>query len=266
MVEYEAIKQKEEAKKKEQKYLEDQRKYLEESSRKGQENLNAERSRSRSILEIIFFQDEKNDRIKYKQQMVDDVDQRLKQTKNEAAKLEEDLKKIEMEFTKSLNEITVTVGKNIENDEAIKLLKKGMGYLSEIQQSWNGIAGYFQTVNNIISEATSKKYQDFIKEAEIVDGELIDILSSTILQSCGLSHLLSHITGMYVNVSNKYIMNNVAGMQRMIALPDHQLAAAQMQLKADCKKASKGIAEMVVTDKRQMIQDMEDYKEQQSVE
>lgn len=78
----------EEAKIKERKYLEEQRNYLEESSRKAQENLSAERRRSRNFLEIIFLPNEKTSKIEYKQQMMNDVDQRLKQTKNEAAKLE----------------------------------------------------------------------------------------------------------------------------------------------------------------------------------
>ena len=62
-------------------------------------------------------------------------------------------------------------------------------------------------------------------------------------------------------VSTRYIMNNVAGMQKMIALKDEDVDKAQKTLMASCEEASAGILQMVREDKMQMMQQIQEHND-----
>ena len=157
----------------------------------------------------------------------------------------------------------IDVKAGIDRDQAIQLLRQGLENLGKLQEHWAGMAQYFQSIHNIIKTTTAKKLIDFKEEAtEAAQVDcLIDFMANSILESCQSSYLTHRIADMYVKVSTRYIMNNVAGMQKMIALKDEDVDKAQKTLMASCEEASAGILQMVREDKMQMMQQIQEHND-----
>ena len=244
-----------EAKEIEKKHLDAERAIAQDAVKKTQDSLNEAQNRRRGFWEAIFYRNEKQKSVETARQLSEEAERRLNVTKQQFAQVEIDMKKINEQYIGNLKKMHIDVKAGIDRDQAIQLLRQGLENLGKLQEHWAGMAQYFQSIHNIIKTTTAKKLIDFKEEAtEAAQVDcLIDFMANSILESCQSSYLTHRIAEMYVKVSTRYIMNNVAGMQKMIALKDEDVDKAQKTLMASCEEASAGILQMVREDKMQMM-------------
>lgn len=251
------------AKELEKNHLDKERQIAQEAVRKTQNSLHEAQNRRRGFFEAIFYPSQKARSIDAARQMSQEAERRLDVTKKQFDQVQQDMKKINEQYIGNLKNMHIDVKKGIDRDQAIKLLRQGLENLATLQEHWAGMAQYFQSIHNIIKTTTAKRLIDFKEEAtEAAQVDcLIDFMANSILESCQSSYLTHRIADMYVKVSTRYIMNNVSGMQKMIAIKDEDVDEAQNKLMASCTEASNGILVMVKEDKMQMMQQIQEHND-----
>lgn len=140
------------------------------------------------------------------------TNKRVDEAKQEAPRLEVEMKKIHEEYIKKLSDMHIDVKKEISRDKTIEFLNQGLKYLSKLKEEWSGIKLFFESVKNIIDDNVTKKLKDFSDDVEVVasDLSLINNIANSILEAKLSSHATYRIAEMYVSVSNRYIVGNLA--------------------------------------------------------
>ncbi|CAM9138858.1 unnamed protein product [Lampetra fluviatilis] len=92
-----------------------------------------------------------------------------------------------------------------------------------------------------------------------------EIISAPLLQTNAVAYYVNMMATVYVDVSNKYLMNTVSGLGRLIALDDSNERQGELKkLTEYCKEAQKGIIETANLKKNEY--DEKFRERQQSIE
>ena len=250
-------------KQKDKEHLDAEREIAQEAVKKTQDSVNQAQNRERGLWEAFFYPNRKKRSIETARRLSEEAERRLNVTKRQFDQIEIDMKNINEDYISKLETMHIDVNENIDRDQAIQLLGQGLENLGKLQDQWAGMAQYFQSIHNIIKTRTEKKLTDFKEEAAAAAQStgLIDFMANSILESCQSSYLTHRIADMYVKVSNRFIMKNVAGITKMMALKDGDVDEAQRTLVASCQEASAGILQMVKEEKMEMMQQIKEHND-----
>lgn len=189
------------------------------------------------------------------------INQRLQEIENEKNQVLEEMKKINEDYFEKLKNMQIDVTREIDRDHTVNFLRQGLGYLSELRESWDGMTQFFGTVESVIS-GTTTAMMDFVEDAKDSANEpsFIDLMADNILRAKQTSYLTHCIANMYVKVSNRYIKSSLVGLEKMTTLNGDQLIAAQEELMGSCKEAAEGILEVVKEDKDLLFEKTKNFR------
>ncbi|XP_056619161.1 uncharacterized protein LOC130433361 [Triplophysa dalaica] len=184
----------------------------------------------------------------------------LNKTRESYEKCMENLEKNE----KELNEVLVAMRncdlKQIDFKTTIEMLVKGMDAMGRVKEQWEKMVRFFQMVSNIVKTSLSTTLKNFVSAAEKTqalsyNAKLFskDLLYTQAFKASDIASLVNMISGTYTEISNKYLMDRVSSLGKLMVMdkskPEFQ--HERLKLRDSCDKAQKGILELVLKNKEE---------------
>ncbi|CAN0417591.1 unnamed protein product [Lampetra fluviatilis] len=186
--------------------------------------------------------------------------EQVKLTQEQHDKVHENLQKTNRELNDILIDMQKRDRKQIDFESSLQMLVKGLKAIALIREQWGKLVRFFQMISNLIDTCLHKELIYFTEECKQVSkltshSTRIDFLKDTIYsqvsQAAAVSHLVNMISGAYVDVSNRYLMDNVSSLGKLIALDEKtgELARAEEELSENCRIAQEGIRKLALESK-----------------
>jgi hypothetical protein len=148
-------------------------------------------------------------------------------------------------------------------DEAIALLQSGLAKLFELKKNWGMLVSFFKKVSNIASYARDD-LQNFVIGAEASNGQLVKngftkitmgmIYGMTVKASQAIS-VVRDMTTLYVDISKRHIMSNIAGIDRLMILNANEvnIELERQKFVHSCRRDSEEIVKLIAARKQNLI-------------
>ncbi|XP_036422008.1 uncharacterized protein LOC118805366 [Colossoma macropomum] len=163
---------------------------------------------------------------------------------------------------KELTEILITMRncevKEIDFNTTIQMLVKGMDAMGRVKEQWEKMVRFFQMVSNIVKVSLTKTLKDFASTSEKTqslsyNSKLFskDLLYNQAFQATNIASLVHMISATYTEVSDKYLMDRVSSLGKLMAMDKEktEFEKERLQLQNSCDKAQKGILRLVLKNK-----------------
>lgn len=165
---------------------------------------------------------------------------------------------------KELTEILVTMRncelKEIDFKTTTEMLVKGMDAMGRVKEQWEKMVHFFQMVSNIVKTSLSKTLTNFVSTSEKTEvlsynAKLFskDLLYTQAFQACNIASLVNMISGTYTDVSNKYLMDRVCSLGKLMAMDKSkpEFEHERQILHESCDAAQKCIIGLVLKNKEE---------------
>lgn len=146
--------------------------------------------------------------------------------------------------------------KKIDFKTTLDILAKGLTALGLVKEQWEKMVQFFQVVTTIIKASMNTSANTFTnraKEAAAYPSSsfLKDMVYTQAFQVSSISSLVNLISTTYVEISNKYIMDRVSSLGRLMALDCNspEFDPERKKLQDGCVEAQKGILTLVKSNK-----------------
>lgn len=135
------------------------------------------------------------------------------------------------------------VEKDFVEDHPIRLLQEGLNQLNSLKGQWAIVAQHFQSFNKVMTCTVKTKLIDFTNDAREarMDKSLIEFMNDSMQSSYQPAKLLHSFAETYVEVSNRYMINDVKEMSHMLDLGDDGIEQVHKKLVASFKETSNSI-------------------------
>ncbi|XP_037392683.1 uncharacterized protein LOC108412170 [Pygocentrus nattereri] len=163
---------------------------------------------------------------------------------------------------KELTEILITMRncevKEIDFNTTIKMLIKGMDAMGKVKEQWEKMSRFFQMVSNIVKVSLTTTLKDFVStstktQSLSYNSKLFskDLLYSQAFQATNIASLVHMISATYTEVSDKYLMDRVSSLGKLMAMDKtkSEFQKERLQLQNSCDKAQKDILRLVLKNK-----------------
>ncbi|XP_067084662.1 uncharacterized protein [Osmerus mordax] len=192
------------------------------------------------------------------EQMRIQLDQARQQYEKSLDKMEQKKR----ELTETLIKLRSCEVKKIDFETTIKLLAIGLQAMGSMQEKWRKMVQFFQMISNIIDTSLKSSLKDFVDTAKKPYPKnmkysskmfLQDVLYKQAFQASNIANLVNMISGTYTEISNKYLMDRVGSLGRLMALDpkDSQFEVERRALAASCDEAGECIRDLVLKNKKQ---------------
>lgn len=178
----------------------------------------------------------------------DDVAKRTKEVTNLLAEMKQlDLKKIDMEKIR-------------------KTLVKGIKALGDLREQWGKMVKFFQMLSNIIKCCLNTSLNSFVQTSRnrlAQDGSEIslvmrDVIFEQAFQANQIAYVVNSISSVYVEVSNKHLMDRITSLGKLIPLDpatdEQKIRLKQLELNKGCQEAQEAIRRIAVKKKNEMTE------------
>ncbi|KTG47324.1 hypothetical protein cypCar_00042821 [Cyprinus carpio] len=187
----------------------------------------------------------------------------LNKTRETYEKCVENLEKNQKELTDILVTMRNCELKEIDFKTTIEMLVKGMDAMGRVKEQWEKMVHFFQMVSNIVKTSLSKTLTNFVSTSEKTqalsyNAKLFskDLLYTQASQACNIASLVHMISGTYTDVSNKYLMDRISSLGKLMAMDKRTPAFEneRKQLQNSCDEAQEGILRLVLKNKEEYNQ------------
>ncbi|XP_055495920.1 uncharacterized protein LOC129699825 [Leucoraja erinacea] len=147
--------------------------------------------------------------------------------------------------------------KELDLGDTLVLLAQGLRALGQVQEQWAKLIRFFQMMSNLIKVCLSKTLVQLAEQAEDVQElenysqqQLVrDLIYSQAFQASNISGLVHTIASTYMDVSNKYLMDRITQLGRLVTLEpgDADFAAQRHLLHQGCDQARKMIMQRALS-------------------
>ncbi|KAL7376780.1 hypothetical protein ABVT39_015681 [Epinephelus coioides] len=185
--------------------------------------------------------------------------EQLKVTREAYEKSVERMEQNQKELTDILVEMQSCKIKEIDFETTIKMLVKGLDAMGRVKEQWEKMVRFFQMISNIIKCSLSKTLKDFVSTADDTkklsyNNKLFvkDMLYNQAFQASNVASLVHMISGTYTEVSNKYLMDRVSSLGKLMAMDKEkpEFLQERLKLQQSCTAAQDGILVLVLKNKK----------------
>ncbi|XP_036422011.1 uncharacterized protein LOC118805368 [Colossoma macropomum] len=182
----------------------------------------------------------------------------LKNTRETYDKSVENMEKNQKELTEILISLQNCELKEIDFNTTIQMLVKGMDAMGRVKEQWEKMVRFFQMVSNIVKTSLNRTLKDFVSTSEKTqslsyNSKLFskDLLYSQAFQATNIASLVHMISATYTDVSNKYLMDRVSSLGKLMAMDKTrpEFLNERLKLQKSCDEAQKGILRLVLKNK-----------------
>ncbi|XP_078530730.1 uncharacterized protein LOC144817788 [Lissotriton helveticus] len=198
------------------------------------------------------------------------VEQATIQLKNTQEMYKESFEKVQKE-NKELTTILVEMKsyslKEIDFETAKKMLIKGLDCLGRVKKQWEKMILFFQMVSNLIQSCLDKNVNELVQSATSVqnipnystDAFVKDLIYNRAFACSSVSQLVNMISSTYCEVSQRYLMDRVSSLGRLITMSptDPQFKIEREKLQSGCEEAQKSIQDLVIAKKEEFDMSIE---------
>uniref|UniRef100_A0A3P9LXF0 Uncharacterized protein n=1 Tax=Oryzias latipes TaxID=8090 RepID=A0A3P9LXF0_ORYLA len=186
--------------------------------------------------------------------------EQLKQCREEYNKAVERMERNQKELTDILVDMQNCKIQEINFDTTIKMLVRGMDAMGRVKEQWEKMVRFFQMVANIVKTSLSKNMIQFADKVEDVrtlsyNSKLFtkDLLYNQAFQASNIASLVHMISGTYCEVSNKYLMDRVSSLGKLMSMDKDkpEFLQERQKLQNSCKDAQDSILKLVLSNKKE---------------
>ena len=162
------------------------------------------------------------------------------------------------QITNSIEELGKINLDKINFDDIKKLLMRNLKILGKVKTEWGKLVRFFQKIANIIEFAMEENVKKFVSDAGKIQQRAIeyklsdmhrDILYQNANNANKLAFVVSNLSGMYCDVSDNHIMDQIASLGQLMALdPEKErkaIESKQGELEQQAKAACSSIKDIV---------------------
>uniref|UniRef100_A0A3P9IYV0 Uncharacterized protein n=1 Tax=Oryzias latipes TaxID=8090 RepID=A0A3P9IYV0_ORYLA len=192
--------------------------------------------------------------------------EQLKQCREEYNKALERMEGNKKELTDILVDMQNCKIQEINFDTTIKMLVKGMDAMGRVKEQWEKMVRFFQMVANIVKTSLAKTMIQFADKVEDVqtlsyNSKLFtkDLLYNQAFQASNIASLVHMISGAYCEVSNKYLMDRVSSLSKLMTMDKDkpEFIQERQKLQNSCKEAQDSILKLVQKNKEEFEENTE---------
>ncbi|XP_078018343.1 uncharacterized protein LOC144458773 [Epinephelus lanceolatus] len=193
--------------------------------------------------------------------------EQLKVTREAYEKSVERMEQNQRELTEILVEMQSCKIKEIDFETTIKMLVKGLDAMGRVKEQWEKMVRFFQMISNIVKCTLSKTLKDFVSTADDTkklsyNNKLFvkDMLYNQAFQASNVASLVHMISGTYTEVSNKYLMDRVSSLGKLMAMDKEkpEFLQERLELQQSCTAAQEGILMLVLKNKKEFERKTDD--------
>ncbi|XP_048245313.1 uncharacterized protein LOC124141786 [Haliotis rufescens] len=168
------------------------------------------------------------------------------------------LEKVSEDITAVITELARIQLDKVDFDQIKALLQRGIKAIGEVRTQWGKLVRFFQTISNIIKCSMNENVKNFLQTAEkgkkfrlkyTMSDMLRDMIYVQATDANTLAYMVNNLAEMYVEVSQKHLMDQVASLGELLGLdPEKDKAAIskrQTELETQAKAATASIAVLV---------------------
>ncbi|XP_072566045.1 uncharacterized protein [Paramormyrops kingsleyae] len=168
----------------------------------------------------------------------------------------DNLEKNEKELTDILVILQSCKVKEIDFNTTINMLAKGLDAMGRVKEQWEKMIRFFQMISNIIKTSLSRSLKDFVKQSQKASQKhlsynskkfTLDLIYQQAMHSSNVASLVNMISGTYVEISDKHLMDRISSLGKLMALdpssPDFE--SERKKLQDACKEAQEAIRDLV---------------------
>ena len=194
---------------------------------------------------------------------VDLAKETLKDARNRQDKAYEEMKVSNERLTKVLKELEMLDYQKIDFDTIRATLVKGIQALAEVRAEWGKMIRFFQMLSNLVKCCLNASLVDFVDSSKVghsltlggtpLSDAFKDVIFEQATQANKVAFVVHTIAKTYTQVSEKYLMDRVNSLDKLIALDPqkdgHKIRKERMALHNGCRQAQEAIKVMVMEEK-----------------
>ncbi|XP_078794480.1 uncharacterized protein LOC144988212 [Oryzias latipes] len=193
--------------------------------------------------------------------------EQLQQIRQYYEKAVQNMEQKRRELTEILIEMQNCKIKEIDFDTTIKMLVKGMAAMGTVKEQWEKMVRFFQMVASIVKTSLGTTLHNFVNTSE--DTKKLsynfklfskDMLYNLAFEASNIASLVHMISGTYCEVSNKFLMDRVSSLGKLMAMDKEnpEFTQERMKLQESCQEAQDGIMQLVLKNKKEFEKKMDD--------
>uniref|UniRef100_A0A8C3SJJ1 Uncharacterized protein n=1 Tax=Chelydra serpentina TaxID=8475 RepID=A0A8C3SJJ1_CHESE len=191
----------------------------------------------------------------------------LKSTQDEYQRSFENFKRQNDELMEIMCTMEKCKVQDVDFDTARKMLIKGLEALGSVKEQWEKMVRFFQMISSLIDSCLSRNIKEFVSSVSDVqkiknyssNSFVIDTIYTQAFNASNVAHLVHMISETYTEVSNKYLMDRVSSLGRLITLEpsDPRFYSEREALQKGCEEARQAIYKMVIEKKEEFDRSVE---------
>ena len=170
------------------------------------------------------------------------------------------------EVTNLLVEMKELNLKEIDMEKIRKTLVKGIQALGELREQWGKLVRFFQMLSNLVKCCLSTSLKTFVQTSRnrLAQGDsgmsatMRDVIFEQAFQANQIAYVVNSISSVYVEVSDKHLMERITCLGKLIALdPDsnkHEIMLRREELNQGCEEAQEAIRRIALKKKREITE------------
>ncbi|KAI7806860.1 hypothetical protein IRJ41_013118 [Triplophysa rosa] len=168
---------------------------------------------------------------------IEQIRAQLNKPRETYEKCVENLERNEKELTEILVAMRNCDLKEIDFKTTIEMLVKGMDAMGRVKEQWEKMVRFFQMVSNIVKTSLTTTLKNFVSTSEKTQALsynaklLIDLLYTQAFKACDIASLVP--AGTYTEISNKYLMDRVSFLGKLMAMDKSKPEFEQERLMFD---------------------------------
>ncbi|XP_075774201.1 uncharacterized protein LOC112546115 [Pelodiscus sinensis] len=191
----------------------------------------------------------------------------MKETQEEYQRSFDNFKKQNDELKELLCTMEKCKVQEIDFKTAKEMLIKGLEALGRVKEQWEKMVRFFQMISSLIESCLSRDIKEFVSSVSDVQkiGNyssncfVLDMIYSQAFNASNVAHLVHMISETYTQVSNKFLMDRISSLGRLIALEpsDPKFNIERERLQTGCEEARQAIHDLVIEKKEEFDRSVE---------
>ena len=170
------------------------------------------------------------------------------------------------EVTNLLVEMKELNLKEIDMEKIRKTLVKGIQALGELREQWGKLVRFFQMLSNLVKCCLSTSLKTFVQTSRNrldqgdsgMSAAMRDVIFEQAFQANQIAYVVNSISSVYVEVSDKHLMERITCLGKLIALDpannEHEIMLRREELNQGCEEAQEAIRRIALNKKKEITE------------
>ena len=196
----------------------------------------------------------------------------LEDSRKKQEEIIRNIKKNSRRMEETLNELASIKIKNVDFNTIKAILVKGVNTIQEIRREWGIMIRFFKTISSLIKMNSHSYIVDLAEVADFGSNEIVkndklpdltrQLFFQEVFHVSTMVYAINGISSTYVEISEKYLINNINSLPGLIALnpktEQKEIEQKRNDLLESCKNAQTEISTIIMKKREQCKADMDE--------